>query len=203
MLGHFAVKCKNKRKVRHVKAESSHSDYSNESSETEDSEEEFYVGSIVIDNSTTDVSNVTQEYIVEQSNTNSEDQQDTDKSIDESIVDVKSDNKEEKLYDEPELVCKEDKQEEKAEVNQNEHITERVNAGDNQKEIAPEDDHGNDTAEEAEELFISAIENEGETESDFSRSQWQLPLKTCAMYVTYTLDTGAQANILLNIFNTL
>ena len=89
MLGHFAVKCKNKRKVRHVKAESSHSDYSNESSETEDSEEEFYVGSIVIDNSTTDVSNVTEEYIVEQSNTNSEDQQDTDKSIDESIVDVR------------------------------------------------------------------------------------------------------------------
>ena len=97
MLGHFAVKCKNKRKIRHVKAKSSHSDYSNESSETEDSEEEFYVRSIVIDNSTTDVSNVTQEYIVEQSNTNSEDQQDTDKSIDESIVDVKSDNKEEKL----------------------------------------------------------------------------------------------------------
>ena len=61
------------------------------------------------------------EYIVEQSNTNSEDQQDTDKSIDESIVDVKSDNKEEKLYDEPELVYKEDKQEEKAEVNQYEH----------------------------------------------------------------------------------
>ena len=118
MLGHFAVVCKNKRKVRHVKAKSSHSDYSNESSETEDSEEEFYVGSIVIVNSTTDVSNVTQEYIVEQSNTNSEDQQDTDKSIDESIVDVKSDSKEEKLYDEPELVCKEDKQEEKAEVNQ-------------------------------------------------------------------------------------
>ena len=136
MLGYFAVVCKNNRKVRHVKAELSHSDYSNESSETEDSEEEFYVGSIVIDNSTTDVSNVTQEYIVEQSNTNSEGQQDTDKSIDESIVDVKSDNKEEKLYDEPELVCKEDKQEEKAEVNQNEHITERVNAGDNQKEMA-------------------------------------------------------------------
>ena len=64
MLGHFAVTCKNKRKVRYVKAESSHSDYSNESSETEDSEEEFYVGSIVIDNSTTDVSNLTQEYIV-------------------------------------------------------------------------------------------------------------------------------------------
>ena len=101
MLGHFAVKCKNKRKVRHVKAESSHSDYSYESSETEDSEEEFYVGSTIIDNSTTDVSNVTQEYIIEQSNTSSEDQQDTDKSIDESIVDVKSDNKEEKLYDEP------------------------------------------------------------------------------------------------------
>ena len=76
----------------------------------------------------------------------SEDQQDTDKSIDESIVDVKSDNKEEKLYDEPELVCKEDKQEEKAEVNQNEHITERVNAGDNQKEMAPKDDHGKNTA---------------------------------------------------------
>ena len=213
MLGHFAVVCKNKRKVRHVKAESSHSDYSNESSETEDSEEEFYVGSIVIDNSTTDISNVTQEYIVEQSNTNSEDQQDTAKSIDESIVDVKSDNKEEKLYDEPELVCKEDKQEEKlydepelvckedkqeekAEVNQYEHITERVNAGDNQKEMAPKGDHSKDTAEEDEELFISAIENEGETESDFSRSQWQLPLKTCGMYVTYTLDTGAQANIL-------
>ena len=100
------------------------------------------------------------------------------------------------MYDEPELVCKEDKQEEKAEVNQNEHITERVNAGDNQKEMAPKDDHGKDTAEEAEELFISAIENEGETESDFSRSQWQLPLKMCGMYVTYTLDTGAQANIL-------
>ena len=64
------------------------------------------------------------------------------------------------------------------------------------KEMVPEDDHGKDTAEEAEELFISAIENEGETESDFSRSQWQLPLKTCGMYVTYTLDTGVQANIL-------
>ena len=47
------------RSDRHVKAESSHSDYSNESSETEDIEDEFYVGSIVIDNSTTDVSNVT------------------------------------------------------------------------------------------------------------------------------------------------
>ena len=147
---------------------------------------------------------MTQEYIVEQSNTNSEDQQDTDKSIDESIVDVKSDNKEEKLYDEPELVYKEDKQEEKAEVNQYEHITERVNAGDNHKEMAPKGDHSKDTAEEAEELFISAIENEGETESDFSRSQWQLPLKTCGMYVTYTLDTGAQANILpLHIYYSL
>ena len=83
----------------------------------------------------------------------------------------------------PELVYKEDKQEEKAEVNQYEHITERVNAGDNQKEMAPKDDHGKDTAEEAEELFTSAIENEGETESDFSRSQWQLPLKTCGMYM--------------------
>ena len=196
MLGHFAVVCKNKRKVRHVKAESSHSDYSNESSETEDSEEEFYLRSNVIDNSTTDVSNVTQAYIVEQSNTNSEDQQDTDKSIDESIVDVKSDNKEEKLYDEPELVYKEDTQEEKAEVNQHEHVTERVNAGDNQEEMAPKGDHSKGTAEEAEELFISAIEKEGETESDFSRSQWQLPLKTCGMYVTHTLDMGAQANIL-------
>ena len=83
------------------------------------------------------------------------------------------------MYDEPELVCKEDKQEKKAEVNQNEHITERVNEGDNQKEMAPKNDHGNqnehitervnagdnekemapkddqfkDTAEEAEELF--------------------------------------------------
>ena len=183
MLGHFAVVCKNKRKVRHVKAESSQRDYSNEFSETEDSEEKFYVGSIVIDNSTTDVSNVTQEYIVEQSNTSSEEQQGTDKSIDESIVDVKSDNKEEKLYDEPELVCKEDTHEEKTEVNQYEHINERVNAGDNQKEMAPKGDHSKDTAEKAEELFISAIENEGETESDFSRSQWQLPLKTCGMYV--------------------
>ena len=100
------------------------------------------------------------------------------------------------MYDEPELVCKEDKQEEKAEVNQYEHITERVNAGDNQKEMVPKGDHGKDTAEEVEELFISAIENEGETESDFSRSQWQLPLKTCGMYVTYTLDMGVQANIL-------
>ena len=69
-------------------------------------------------------------------------------------------------------------------------------AGDNQKEMAPKDDHGKDIAEEAEELFISAIENEGETESDFSRSQWQLPLKTCGMYVTYTSDTGAPADIL-------
>ena len=34
-------------------------------------------------------------------------------------------------------MCKEEKQEEKAEVNQNEHITERVNAGDNQKEMTP------------------------------------------------------------------
>ena len=75
MLGHFSVMCKNKRKVRHVKADSSHRDYSNESSETEDSEEEFYVGSIVIDNLTdnSDDNNVTQEYVVEQSNTNSED----------------------------------------------------------------------------------------------------------------------------------
>ena len=72
----------------------------------------------------------------------------------------------------------------------------RVNAGHNQKEMTPKGDHSKDTAEEAEELFISAIENEGETESDFSRSQWQLPLKTCGMYVTYTLDTGAQSNIL-------
>ena len=197
MLGHFAVTCKNKRKVRHIKAKSSHSDYSNESSETEDSEEEFYVGSITIDSSTTDVSNVTQEYIVEQSNTDSEEQQDTDKSINESIVDVKSDNKEEKLYDEPELVCKEDKQEEKAEVNQNEHITERVNAGDNQKEMAPKDDHGKDTAEEAEELFMSAIENEGETESDFSRSQWHLPLKTCGMYVTQVPKLISSLNIFI------
>ena len=59
-------------------------------------------------------------------------------------------------------------------MNQSEHSTARVNAGNNQKEMAPKDDHGKDTAEEAEELFISAIENEGETESDFSTSQWQL-----------------------------
>ena len=36
------------------------------------------------------------------------DQQDTDKYIDEGIVDVTTeDNKEDKLHDEPELVCKE------------------------------------------------------------------------------------------------
>ena len=74
---------------------------------------------------------MTQEYVVEQSNKNSEDQQDTDKTIDDDIVDPKSaDNKEEKLYDEPQLVCKEDKREGKPEVNQNEHNTETVNAGD-------------------------------------------------------------------------
>ena len=67
-------------------------------------------------------------------------------------------------------------------MNQNEHNAETVNAGDNQKEMAPKDDHGKDTAEETEELFVSAIENEGETESDFSRSQLrQLPLKMCGM----------------------
>ena len=88
MLGHFAVMCKNKRKVRHVKAKSSHNDYSNESSETEDRAEEFYVGSIVIDISTenSDDNNVTQEYVVERPNANSEDQQDTDKTVDEDIV---------------------------------------------------------------------------------------------------------------------
>ena len=76
-----------------------------------------------------------QEYVVEQSNTNSDDQQNTDKTIDEVIVDVKSeDNKE---NDEPELVCKEDKQEGKPEMNQNEHNTATVNAGDNQKKMAP------------------------------------------------------------------
>ena len=62
--------------------------------------------------------------------------------------------------------------------------------------MAPKDECGKDTAEEIEELFVSAIENKGETGSDFSRSQWQLPLKTCGMYITYMLDTGAQANIL-------
>ena len=93
-------------------------------------------------------------------------------------------------------MCKGDKLEGKPEVNQNEHNAETVNAGDNQKETTPKDDCGKDTADKIEELFVSAIENEGETESDFSRSQWQLPLKTCGMYVTYTLDTGAQANIL-------
>ena len=100
------------------------------------------------------------------------------------------------MYDEPELICKEDKQEKKAELKKIENITVRVNAGANQTEMAPKVDHGKDTAEEAEELFISAIENEGETESDFSRSRWQLPLKMCGMYVTCTLDTGAQTNIL-------
>ena len=85
MLGHFAVMCKNKRKVRHVKTESSHNDKSNE---TEDSEEGFYVGSIVIDNSTenSDDNNGIQEYVVEQSNTNSQDQQDTDKTINEGLL---------------------------------------------------------------------------------------------------------------------
>ena len=48
VLSHFAVMCKNKRKVRHVKAESSRSDCSNESPETEDSEEEFYIGSVLL-----------------------------------------------------------------------------------------------------------------------------------------------------------
>ena len=92
MLEHFAVMCKNKRKVRHVEAKSSHSDHSNESSETEDSEEEFYIGSVVIDNSTenSDDNNVTQEYVVEQSNTYSDDQQNTDKTINEGIVDQKT-----------------------------------------------------------------------------------------------------------------
>ena len=129
MLGHFAVMCKNKRKVRHVEAKSSHSDCSNESSETEDSEEVFYVGSVVIDNSTenSDDNNVTQEYVVEQSNTDSDDQQNTDKTIDEGIVDAKSeDNKKEKFYDEPQLVYKEDRQEWKPEENQNEHNTETI-----------------------------------------------------------------------------
>ena len=181
---------KTKESSRHVKAEFSHSDYSNESSEAEDNEEEFYVGSIVIDNSTenSDDNNVAKEYVVEQSNTNSDDQQNTDETIDEAIIDVKSEvNKEEKLHDEPELVFKEDKQEGKPKVNQNEHNAETMNAGDNQKEMAPKDDCGQDTAEETEELFVSALENQGETESDFSRSQWQLPLKTFGMYVTYTL----------------
>ena len=61
--------------------------------------------------------------------------------------------------------------------------------------MAPNDDCGKDTAEEIEELFVSAIENEGETESDVSTSQWQLPLKTCGFYVTYTLDISTQAKI--------
>ena len=140
---------------------------------------------------------MTQEYVVEQSNTDSDDQQNTDETTDEVIVDVKSEvNKEEKLYDKPELVCNEDKQEGKPEVDQNEHNAKAVNTGDNQKEMAPKDDCGKDTTEEIEERFVFAIENEGETESDFSRSQWQLPLKMCGMYVSYTLDIGAQANIL-------
>ena len=116
---------------------------------------------------------MTQEYVVEQSHRYSDDQQNTDKTIDEGIVDAKSeDNKKEKFYDEPQLVYKEDKQEWKPEENQNEHNTETVNAGDNQKEMAPKDDCGKDTVEEVEELFVSAIEIEGETESDFSRSKW-------------------------------
>ena len=78
-------------------------------------------------------------------------------------------------------MCKEDKQEGKPEVNQNEHNTEKVNAGDNQKKMAPYNDCGKDTAEEVEERFVSAIEIECETENDFSRSQWQLPLKTCSL----------------------
>ena len=62
--------------------------------------------------------------------------------------------------------------------------------------MATKIDCGKDTAEAIEELSISAIEKEGETESDFSRSQWQLPLKMCGMYVTYISDTGSQSNIL-------
>ena len=136
-------------RVTHVKAESSHSDYNKESSETEDSEEEFYVRSIVIDNSTenSDDNNVTQEYVIEQSNTNSEDQQDTNVTITEGIVAAKSeDNKEEKFLDEPELVCKEDKQEGNPEVNKNEHDAETLNAGDNQTEMATKNHRGKDTA---------------------------------------------------------
>ena len=132
-----------------------------------------------------------------QSNTNGENQQHTNKTVAEGIVDVKSkDNKEEKFHDESELVCKEDKQEGKPEVNQNKHNTETVNAVENQNEMEPQNDCGKDTAEEIEKLFVSAIENEDETEKDFSRLQWQLPLTTCGVYVTYTLDAGAQANIL-------
>ena len=92
------------------------------------------------------------------------------------------------MSDEPELVCKEDKQEGKPKVNQNEHNLERLNAGDNQKEIVV-------MIQQKRLEIISAIENEGETESDFSRSRLQLPLKTCGMYVTFTLSSPV--NIIL------
>ena len=67
-----------------------------------------------------------------------------------------------KLSDEPELVCEEDKQEGRLEVIQNEHNAETLNSGDNQKEIAPKDDNGKNTAEDIEESFLSAIQNEGQ-----------------------------------------
>ena len=51
---------------------------------------------------------MTQEYVVELLNTDSDDQHNTNETIDEVIADVRSEvNKEERLYDEPELVCKE------------------------------------------------------------------------------------------------
>ena len=62
--------------------------------------------------------------------------------------------------------------------------------------------HERDPDNNDDELFVAAIDDEGL--DDVAQSQWQLPLLTSGMYVTYTLDTSAMCNVLpQNVYNLL
>ena len=62
--------------------------------------------------------------------------------------------------------------------------------------------HEQDPDNNDDELFVAAIDGEGQ--DDVARSQWQLPLLTSGTYVTYTLDTGAMCNVFpQNVYNLL
>ena len=62
--------------------------------------------------------------------------------------------------------------------------------------------HQQDPDNNDDELFVAAIDDEGL--NDVAQSQWQVPLLTSGMYVTYTLDTSAMCNVLpQNVYNLL
>ena len=215
-LGHYAVACRSKShkkaKVRQVVADKE------QSTESDDSEAEFYIGTIKADlvnvncERDTNIIDHTASTDTVISGDNKSDTMSTQNNVDETEnehTDILSteDNKQkstnagvhnEETLTESEhsdILSTEDNEQES--TNAGVHNEETLNKLCDEPGVHEQDPDNND-----DELFLAAIDGEGL--DDVAQSQWQLPLLTSGMYVTYTSDTGAMCNVLpQNVYNLL